>query len=66
MSKKRSSIELTTVAQKNRNRRVDIIDKWLNTFPCKKYWKYPDAGCIHEHVSAEDLYAFIEGKIHGI
>ena len=46
-------------------RKISVVDTWLNKFPCKKYWKYPDAGCIHEHITAEEMYEYIQKKIRG-
>lgn len=38
-------------------RRIELIDKWLSDFPCKKYFK--SKTCIHEHISSRMLYDYI-------
>lgn len=39
-------------------RRIQMIDEWLNKFPCDKYFK--SKTCIHEHLHYMDLYKFIQ------
>ncbi len=47
--------------------KLKIIEDWLSTFPCDKFWpkeKKEVGSCIREHIDPEDILLIIEeGRI---
>lgn len=43
------------------NKKLKIIEEWLYSFPCKKFFGKNDK-CILEYIDTKDMLKFIEEK----
>ena len=47
-----------------KKKKIQIIDDWFSSFPCSKYWEGEGEDCVHGHITAEEMYEFIEKKVN--